>query len=56
MCGFANLGSVGIMIAGMSTLMPERRDEIVPLAMRAILSGTMASGLTGAMIGLLLVI
>ena len=56
MCGFANLGSVGIMIAGMSTLMPERRDEIVPLAMRAIVSGTMASGLTGAMIGLLPVI
>jgi CNT family concentrative nucleoside transporter len=53
MCGFANLGSVGIMIAGMSTLMPERRDEIVPLAMRALISGTMASGLTGAMIGLL---
>jgi CNT family concentrative nucleoside transporter len=53
MCGFANFGSVGIMIAGMSALMPERRDEIVPLAMRAIVSGTMASGLTGAMIGLL---
>jgi len=56
MCGFANLGSVGIMIAGMSTLMPERRDEIVSLAMRALVSGTMASGLTGAMIGLLPVI
>ena len=56
MCGFANLGSVGIMIAGMSTLMPQRRDEIVPLAMRAIVSGTLASGLTGAMIGLLPVI
>jgi CNT family concentrative nucleoside transporter len=53
MCGFANLGSVGIMIAGMSALMPERRDEIVPLAMRAMISGTMASGMTGAMIGLL---
>ncbi len=56
MCGFANLGSVGIMIAGMSTLAPERRDEIVPLALRAIVSGTLASGLTGAMIGLLPVI
>jgi CNT family concentrative nucleoside transporter len=56
MCGFANLGSAGIMIAGMSALMPERRDEIVPLAMRAIVSGTMASGLTGAMIGFLPVI
>lgn len=56
MCGFANLGSAGILIAGMGTLMPERRDEIVRLAMRAILSGTMASGLTGAMIGLLPVV
>ena len=53
MCGFANIGSVGIMIAGMSTLVPERRDEIVPLAMRAMVSGLMASGLTGSMIGLL---
>ncbi|HTQ14240.1 MAG TPA: nucleoside transporter C-terminal domain-containing protein [Rhizomicrobium sp.] len=53
MCGFANFGSVGIMIAGVSALVPERRDEIVPLAMRALVSGAMASGLTGAMIGLL---
>jgi concentrative nucleoside transporter, CNT family len=53
MCGFANLGSVGIMIAGVSSLVPERRAEIVPLAMRALISGTMASGLTGAIIGLL---
>jgi len=44
------------MIAGMSTLMPDRRNEIVPLAMRAIVSGTMASGMTGAMIGLLPVV
>ncbi len=53
MCGFANFGSVGIMIAGVSALVPERRDEIVPLALRALLSGAMASGLTGSMIGLL---
>jgi CNT family concentrative nucleoside transporter len=53
MCGFANLGSVGILIAGVGSLVPERRDEIVPLAMRALISGTMASGLTGAIIGLL---
>jgi len=56
MCGFANFGSVGIMIAGVSSLVPERRDEIVPLAMRALLSGTMASGLTGCIIGLLPVV
>ncbi|HWD26360.1 MAG TPA: nucleoside transporter C-terminal domain-containing protein [Rhizomicrobium sp.] len=53
MCGFANFASVGILIAGFGTLIPDRRDEIVPLAMRALISGTMASGLTGAMIGLL---
>ncbi|HTT83445.1 MAG TPA: nucleoside transporter C-terminal domain-containing protein, partial [Rhizomicrobium sp.] len=53
MCGFANFGSVGIMIAGVSGLVPERRDEIAPLAMRALLSGTMASSLTGCIIGFL---
>lgn len=53
MCGFANFGSVGIMLAGMSTLIPARREEIVPLAMRALVSGTLASGLTGSMIGFL---
>ena len=41
------------MIAGMGGLVPERRDELVPLAMRALLSGTMASGLTGSIIGFL---
>ncbi len=53
LCGFANFASVGILIAGFGTLIPERRAEIVPLAMRAIVSGTMASGLTACMIGLL---
>jgi CNT family concentrative nucleoside transporter len=53
MCGFANFGSVGILIAGVGGMIPERRYEVVPLALRALLSGTMASGLTGAIIGLL---
>lgn len=53
LCGFANFGSVGILIAGMSALMPERRDEIVPLALRAMVSGTLASGLSASMIGLI---
>jgi CNT family concentrative nucleoside transporter len=53
MCGFANFASVGILIAGMSALIPERRDEVVSLALKALVAGTMASGLTGAMIGLL---
>ncbi|MGH8290856.1 MAG: nucleoside transporter C-terminal domain-containing protein [Steroidobacteraceae bacterium] len=53
MCGFANPGSVGIMIACMGGLIPERRRELVSLVMRALLSGTLATGLTGAIIGLL---
>jgi CNT family concentrative nucleoside transporter len=53
MCGFANFSSVGIVIAGMSALEPDRRDLVVPLVMRSLLAGTMASGLTGSIIGLL---
>lgn len=53
MCGFANFSSVGIVIAGMSALEPTRRDEVVPLVMRSLLAGTMASGLTASIIGLL---
>jgi CNT family concentrative nucleoside transporter len=53
LCGFANLGSVGIMIASIGGMAPKRRDEIVPLALRALVSGTLASAMTGAVIGLL---
>jgi concentrative nucleoside transporter, CNT family len=53
MCGFANLASVGILIAGMGALLPDRKDEIVPLSLRALVSGALASGLTGCMIGLM---
>lgn len=53
MCGFANFSSVGIVIAGMSALEPSRRDLVVPLVMRSLLAGAMASGLTGSIIGLL---
>ncbi|MBU6473867.1 MAG: nucleoside:proton symporter, partial [Alphaproteobacteria bacterium] len=42
-----------IMIASISAMVPERREEIVSLVVRALLSGTMASAMTGAMIGLL---
>jgi len=56
LCGFANLGSVGIMIASISGMAPERRHGIVPLALRALISGTLASSMTGAVIGLLPVV
>jgi concentrative nucleoside transporter, CNT family len=53
LCGFANFGSVGILIAGVSGMVPERRQEIVPLALRALVSGTIASGMTGAVVGII---
>jgi len=54
LCGFANLGSLGILIGGMGAMAPERRDEIVGLGMKSILCGTMATLMVGAVVGLLL--
>lgn len=51
LCGFANFGSLGIMIGGMGGLVPERRTEIVSLGLKSILSGTLATCLTGAIVG-----
>lgn len=53
MCGFANLGSVGILIGGLTALAPSRRSDIVTLGTRAIVSGTLATVMTGAVIGLI---
>jgi CNT family concentrative nucleoside transporter len=53
LCGFANFGSLGILIGGMGAMVPERRPEIVALGLRSILSGTMAGCMSGAMVGLL---
>jgi CNT family concentrative nucleoside transporter len=53
MCGFANFGSLGIMIAGLSTMAPERRDDIVSLGLKSIVSGTLATCLMGAIVGVL---
>jgi len=53
MCGFANLGSIGIMIGGMTVLAPNRREEIVSLAMKALVAGTLATSMTGAVMGVL---
>jgi len=51
LCGFANLGSLGIMIAGLVAMAPERRIEIVALGPKTIVSGTLATLLTGAIVG-----
>jgi CNT family concentrative nucleoside transporter len=53
MCGFANFGSLGIMIGGLATMAPERRDDIVSLGLKSIVSGTLATCLMGAIVGVL---
>jgi CNT family concentrative nucleoside transporter len=53
MCGFANFGSLGIMIAGLGTMAPERRHEINSLGLKSIVSGTLTTCLMGAIVGLL---
>ena len=52
-CGFANFSSVGILIGGLVAVAPSRRDDIVSLAPRALISGTLATLTTGAVIGAL---
>jgi CNT family concentrative nucleoside transporter len=53
LCGFANPGSLGIMIGGLGTMVPEKRTEIVALGAKCILSGTLATCMTGAVVGIL---
>ncbi len=54
MCGFANFGSLGIMIGGLGAMAPQRRDEIVGMGLKSILAGTLATLMTGAVVGLLI--
>jgi concentrative nucleoside transporter, CNT family len=53
LCGFANFGSLGIVIGGLGVMIPERRHEVVALGMRSVLSGTLATCMSGAVAGVL---
>lgn len=52
-CGFANFGSMGILIGGLTIVEPERRDDFLSLAWRTLLAGTLATCLSGAVVGAL---
>ncbi len=52
LASFANFGSLGILIGGLGSLAPERRDEVVGLGMKSIVAGTLATCMTGAVIGI----
>jgi concentrative nucleoside transporter, CNT family len=53
LCGFANFGSLGIMIGGLATMAPSRRNDVVALGLKSIVSGTLATLLMGAIVGAL---
>jgi len=53
MCGFANFGSLGIMVGGLGVMAPERRAEINSLGLKSIVSGTLTTCLMGAIVGVL---
>ena len=53
LCGFANFGSLGIMVGGLGTMCPARRAEVVALGMKSIVAGTLATCMTGAVVGML---
>ncbi len=54
LCGFANFGSLGIVLGGMGAMVPERRGEITALGLRSVLAGTMATCMSGALAGVLI--
>ena len=54
LCGFANFGSLGILVGGLVAMVPERRDEVLALGLRSLVSGTLATLATAASVGMLL--
>ncbi|MEZ5560455.1 MAG: nucleoside transporter C-terminal domain-containing protein [Pseudomonadales bacterium] len=52
LCGFANFGSLGIMLGGFSTLVPERREELLKIGPKTLISGTLVTCNTGAIVAL----
>ena len=54
LCGFANFGSLAILLGGIGGLAPERRPEVAQLGLRCILAGSLATFMTGCVAGLLL--
>jgi CNT family concentrative nucleoside transporter len=54
LCGFANFGSLGILVGGLAAMVPQRRDEVLALGVRTLVSGTLATLVTAATVGMLL--
>ena len=52
MCGFANLSSVGILISGITAMAPERKDDLIKVSLKALVGATLASCMTGLVVGI----
>jgi CNT family concentrative nucleoside transporter len=54
LCGFANLGSIGMQIGGIGALIPNRRNDLAKLGLRAMLAGTMANLMSASIVSMLI--
>ena len=54
LCGFANLSSIAILLGGLGVLVPEKRDLIGQLGLKAVLAGSLSNLMSAALAGLLL--
>ena len=53
LCGFANFSSVGILLSGMSAMVPERRDDLISVTGKALWAALLASCMTGFIVGII---
>jgi len=54
LCGFANVGSIGMQIGGIGALVPNRRNDLAQLGLRAMLAGTMANLMSASIVSMLI--
>ena len=52
LCGFANFSSVGILVSGISAMAPERKNDLIKVSVKALIGATLASCMTGLVIGI----
>ncbi|MDC3268206.1 Na+-dependent nucleoside transporter, partial [Gammaproteobacteria bacterium] len=51
LCGFANFSSVGILVSGIGSMVPERKNDLIEVSFKALIAATLASCMTGLVVG-----
>jgi len=54
LCGFANFGSLAILVGGLTTIVPERKTEILELSLKSLVAGCLATLLTASVVGVII--